>query len=68
MSVVTFAPEEFKGTLVRAETGSFGEKKVQAASSLVLGRGATLLLSGSLFNDTGQCAIDLPEDNSPATN
>ena len=31
INVVTIPPEEFQGTLARVETGSFGEKKVQAA-------------------------------------
>jgi len=68
INVVTFSPEELNGTAVRTETGSFGEKKLQATTSTSIGHGATLLLSGSLFNDTGQHSIYFPEDNSPATN
>jgi len=68
INVVTFSPEELNGTSVRTETGSFGEKKLQAATSTSIGHGATLLLSASLFNDTGQHSIYFPEDNSPATN
>jgi len=68
INVVTFSPEELKATEARAEVGSFGEKKFQAMTSLALGHGATLLLSGSLFNDAGQHSIYFPEDNSPATN
>ncbi|PYT29970.1 MAG: hypothetical protein DMG57_09930 [Acidobacteria bacterium] len=68
INVVTFSSEELNASEVRAEVGSLGEKKFQATACMSLGHRATLLLSGSLFNDTGQCAIDLPEDNSPATN
>jgi outer membrane receptor for ferrienterochelin and colicins len=68
INVVTFSPEELKTTEARAETDSFGEKKFQAMTSMSLGHGATLLLSGSLFNDSGQHSIYFPEDNSPATN
>ena len=60
INVVTIAPEEFGGTQVRAEAGTFGEKKLQAASSIPLGHAATLLLSGALFNDTGEHSIYIP--------
>src|SRR6266481_9304349 len=61
-------PEEFQGTLARVETGSFGEKKVQAASSVALGHGAKLLLSGSVLNNAGEHSIYFPQADSPATN
>jgi iron complex outermembrane receptor protein len=68
INVVTFAPEELSATEVHTEVGSLGEKKIQAMTSTSLGHGATLLLSASLFNDSGQHSIDFPGDNSPATN
>jgi outer membrane receptor protein involved in Fe transport len=68
INVVTIPPEEFQGTMVRVETGSFGEKKVQAASSVALGHGATLLLSGSVLNNAGEHSIYFPEADTPATN
>jgi len=68
INVVTIAPEEFGGTQVRVEAGTLGEKKLQAASSIPLGHGATLLLSGALFNDTGEHAINIPGENTPTTN
>ena len=68
INVVTIPPEEFQGTMVRVETGSYGEKKVQAASSVALGHGATLLLSGSVLNNAGEHSIFFPEADSPATN
>jgi outer membrane receptor for ferrienterochelin and colicins len=68
INVVTFSPEELKTTEARAEVDSLGEKKFQATTSMALGRGVMLLLSGSLFNDSGQHSIYFPEDNSPATN
>ncbi len=67
INVVTFFPEELN-TEVRTEAGSLGEKKLQAMTFIALGHGATLLLSGSLFNDAGQHSIYFPEDISPATN
>ena len=68
INVVTIPPEEFQGTLVRVETGSFGEKKVQAATSVALGHGAKLLLSGSVLNNAGEHSIYFPEADSTATN
>jgi outer membrane receptor for ferrienterochelin and colicins len=68
INVVTFSPEEFKGTQVRAEVGSLGEKKMQAATSVSLGHGANLLLSLSVFNNAGEHSIYVPEYDSPETN
>ena len=68
INVVTIAPEEFKAAEVRMEVGSFGEKKIQAASSIPFGHDATLLLSASVFNNSGEHSIYLPQFNSPATN
>src|SRR5579871_2186519 len=68
INVVTFSPTEFSSTQMRVETGSLGEKKVQAASSLPLGHGANLLVSLSAFNDAGEHSIYIPEYDSPATN
>jgi outer membrane receptor for ferrienterochelin and colicins len=68
INVVTISPEEFSGTQVRAKTGTLGEKKLQAASSMALSHGATLLLSGALFNDAGEHSIYIPRENSPVTN
>jgi gamma-glutamyltranspeptidase/glutathione hydrolase len=68
INVVTIPPEEFQGTLARVETGSFGEKKVQAAMSVALGHGAKLLLSGSVLNNAGEHSLYFPQADSPATN
>ena len=68
INIVTLSPHEFQGALVRTETGSFGEKKVQAASSVDLGHGATLLLSASILNNAGEHSIYLRQADFPATN
>ena len=68
INVVTFSPEKLKAAEVHAEAGSLGEKKLQAMTSMSLPHGASLLLSGSLFNDAGQHSIYFAEDNYPATN
>jgi outer membrane receptor protein involved in Fe transport len=68
INVVTFSPSEFADTRVKAEVGSFGEKKVQAASSFGMGHGANLLLSASVLNDRGEHSVYVPEYDSPDTN
>lgn len=68
INLVTISPAEFNAAEVRTEVGSFGEKKLQAASSIPLGHGATLLLSGALFNNSGEHSIYIPQFNFSATN
>ena len=67
INIVTRSPVDYPSLRVSAETGSFGQRKVQVSSSEYLGRGANLLLSGSVFNNTGQ-SLYFPAFNTPATN
>jgi iron complex outermembrane receptor protein len=57
INVITKAPVEHPAARVSTETGSFGEKKVHTAASVDLGRGANLLVSASVFNNSGQTMI-----------
>jgi outer membrane receptor for ferrienterochelin and colicins len=68
INVVTFSPEESVGTRVRSEFDSFGGRKLQAASSVAIGHGATLLLSASALAANGDHSIYVPAYDSPATN
>ncbi len=68
INIVTLSPDEFKNTKVTAETGSFGEKKIQAATAVSLGHGAAMLFSGSILNNSGEHSLYFPEANSPANN
>jgi outer membrane receptor for ferrienterochelin and colicins len=68
INVVTRKPEDFPKAEVRAETGSLGEKKLQAAGSVKLGRSGAALLSMAVLNNRGQGEIYLPEHDTPATN
>jgi len=54
INVVTISPVDFGETYATAEGGSFGEKKGMVAGSYYLGKGANLLISASVFNNTGQ--------------
>lgn len=53
INVVTRSPVDSEHLRAAFETSSFGERKLSLASSLYLGRGANLLISGSVFNNSG---------------
>ena len=67
INIVTKSPVELQAFRISAETGSFGERKAEISASQYLGRGANLLVSASVFNNTGQ-SLFFPEFASPATN
>jgi iron complex outermembrane receptor protein len=67
INIVTKSPEEAGPLSLTADTGSFGEKKVQMVETASLG-GAKVLLSGSVYNNTGQSPIFFPEFNTPQDN
>jgi len=54
VNIVTISPVEFSKLYATTETGSFGEKKAMVAGSYYLGKGANLLLSASVVNNTGE--------------
>jgi outer membrane receptor protein involved in Fe transport len=60
INIVTKSPDEAGPLSVTADTGSFGEKKVQIAETGSLGS-AKFLFSGSVFNNTGQSPIFFPQ-------
>ena len=67
IDIITKSPSEAGPLTLTADTGSFGEKKVQIMETVSLG-GAQILLSGSAYNNTGQSPIYFPEFNAPQTN
>jgi outer membrane receptor for ferrienterochelin and colicins len=67
INVITRSPVDSAGFRASTETGSFGEKKLFLSDSVYLGKGANLLVSGSLFDNSGQ-TLFIPQFNSPATN
>jgi outer membrane receptor for ferrienterochelin and colicins len=53
INVVTRSPVDAERLRISAETDSAGERKLGLSASAHLGHGANLLVSGSVFNDTG---------------
>jgi iron complex outermembrane receptor protein len=54
INIVTVSPLDFPAAFATIETGSFGEKKAMFAGSYYLGKGANLLVSGSVVNSSGE--------------
>ena len=65
INVVTRKPSDSRGTGVRIETGSLGERKIAANTSFLLPRGANLLVSGSVFNNVGAHQLYFGELDTP---
>ena len=55
-------------TRVRFETDSLGERKTEASTAIPLGKGANLLFSTSVFNNSGAQSLYFSEFDSPGTN
>lgn len=68
INVVTKRPAEAQGAQVRFETGSLRQRKIVASQAVALGKGANLLLSGSIFNNAGARVLYFPEFDTPETN
>ena len=67
INIVTKSPVEAKRLRASMETDSFGEKKLVLSSGMPLGHGANLLMSASVFNNTGQ-SLYFPEYNQVQNN
>ena len=66
INIVTRSPIDHERAKLSTETGSFGEKKMFVAGAANLGRGANLLVSGSMFNNRGP-DLYYPEYDAPET-
>lgn len=62
INVVTISPVDFSSEYATVETGGFGQKKAMVAGSYYLGKGANLLVSGSVVNNAGE-SMYFPELN-----
>jgi outer membrane receptor protein involved in Fe transport len=67
INIITKSPEEAGPLTLTADTGSFGERKVQITETGSLGS-ARFLISGSMFNDTGESPLYFPQYNTPQNN
>ena len=66
INVITKRPGDAGSPTLIADFGSFGEKKGQAMADLPVGKDAKLLVSGSIFNNTGESPLSLPTFNQKA--
>ena len=62
------SPQSMRGSVVRTETDSLGERKVQVSTAIPVAKGASLLLSGSVFNTAGASELYFPEFDTPESN
>jgi iron complex outermembrane receptor protein len=65
INVITIAPVDEPSARAGVETDSQGERKVSLSTSQYFGGAANLLVSASVFNNTGQ-SLYLPEFDTPA--
>lgn len=61
INIITQNPKSGSGGMVRMETGSLGEKKLQTSVGIPLGNEAAMMLSASAFNDSGAQSIYFPQ-------
>ena len=68
INIVTKSPDEAGPPALIADAGSYGEKKAQIMIAEPLGKHASFLFSGSVFNNSGASPLYFPQLNTPATN
>lgn len=68
INVVTKRPMDMRGTAVTVETDSLSGRKVGVSTAVALGQSANLLLSTSVFNNTGSHQLYFPEFDTAQTN
>jgi len=68
INIVTKSPDEAGPPALIADAGSYGEKKAQLMIAEPLGKHASFLFSGSVFNNSGASPLYFPQLNTPATN
>ena len=66
INIVTKSPQEAGPPALTLDGGSFGEKKAQVMIAEPIGKGASLLFSGSVFNNSGESPLYFPQLNTPA--
>ena len=68
IDIITKPPDEAGPASLSTELGSFGEKKAQMMAEVPAGKTAKLLLSGTVFNDSGESPLYFPGLDTPANN
>jgi len=68
INVVTKSPEEAGPPSLTTRFGGFGEKNAQMMTTVPAGKTAKLLLSGTVFNNSGESPLYFPGLDTPETN
>ena len=68
INIVTKSPQEAGPPALTLDSGSFGERKAQVTIAEPLGKGVSLLFSGSVFNNAGESPLYFPQLSTPANN
>jgi outer membrane receptor protein involved in Fe transport len=68
INIITKSAQEAGPVSLTTGIGSFGGRKIQAMGTIPIGRKATLLLSGSVFNNAGENSLYFPAFDTPETN
>ena len=68
INIITKPPEEAGPPSLSTELGSFGEKKAQMMATVPIGKRAKLLLSGTVFNNSGESPLYFPGLDTPENN
>ena len=67
INIITKSPAEAGPLTFTTDTGSFGEKKGQITATASIGS-ARVLFSGSVYNNTGESPLFIPQLDTPQTN
>jgi len=68
INIVTKGPEDVGPPSLSTRFGSFGEKNAQLMAEVPAGKTAKLLLSGTVFNNSGESPLYFPGLDTPETN
>jgi len=68
INVITKPPEEAGPPSLSATFGSFGEKKAQMMATVPVGKRTKILLSGTVFNNSGESPLYFPGLDTPENN
>ena len=68
INIITKTPEEAGPPSLSTELGSFGEKKAQMMATVPITKRAKMLLSGTVFNNSGESPLSFPGLDTPETN
>ena len=68
INVVTKSPDEAGPPNLTSQFGSFGEKQAQTMATVPIGSRAKVLLSGTVFNNSGESPLYFPGLDRPETN